>query len=364
MHFIQQNYITLSLTLAFIISFLGAPYLVKFCAKVFKPENSIQRQHTTPTPTGGGMGFAPLIILVSLPIVFMEFASYKVSVFLLVMLVCSGLMALTGFLDDKHDLSAKRRVVIQLALTAIPVMLLQQVWPGVPYILEKLTLIIGWTWFVNTYNFTDGIDGYVSSHAVFVSIVGAFLVPIFAPLFLVVTAVMLGYLRVNLPIPRAKVFMGDVGSTFLGYVLGGLMYACLVVDGSYAFSFFTLVLLLASDTSQTIIKRIIRGERPLMQAHREHWFARMYDIGFTHRKILGLGMLVNLAILVIILLCYDNVFRFASPFFGMLAFAGLAFYVKRCEKKAGVKVPGFCKTERYQQKEKISGLKLDGVGQD
>ncbi|HAG52398.1 MAG TPA: hypothetical protein DCL21_01275 [Alphaproteobacteria bacterium] len=364
MYFIEQNYITLSLVLAFAISFFGAPSLVKFCAKVFKPENSIQRQHTTPTPTGGGMGFAPLIVLLSLPIVFVEFGSFDVSVFLLVMFICSILMALTGFLDDKHDLSARRRVVIQLALTTIPVLLLEQVWPGVPYILEKLALIIGWTWFVNTYNFTDGIDGYVSSHSVFVCLVGAFLVPIFAPLFLIIAAVMAGFLRVNLPIPRAKVFMGDVGSTFLGYVLGGLMYACLVVDGSYAFSFFTLVLLLACDTSQTIIKRIIRGEKPLMQAHREHWFARMYDLGFPHRKILGLGMLVNLAILVIILLCYDNVFRFASPVFGMIAFSALAFYIKKCEKDADVKVPGFCKTERYQEKEKVSGLKKDGVGQD
>tara|TARA_Y100001960_G_scaffold333771_1_gene440874 strand:+ start:1183 stop:2277 length:1095 start_codon:yes stop_codon:yes gene_type:complete len=363
MELLSQNYLTLLLITALTISLTCGGLLIKLCNKVFKPEHAVARQHEHPTPPGAGIGFAPLIVLFSLPIVFIDYISYEVSTFLVVMYVLSLAVAFMGYWDDKHDMSAKSRLAIQLIFTAIPVFLLEQVWPGVPYILEKVVLIVGWTWFLNIYNFMDGIDGYVGSHALFVSLVAAWLVPALAPLFLVVSVVMIGYLKINLPMPRAKIFMGDVGSTFLGYILGGLMFASLTVESAYAWSFFTLVMLFTLDATQTIVKRLIRGEKPIMQAHREHWFARMYDLHFTHKKILLLGLSVNMSLLVIVVLTYDNIGRFASPVLGALVFTALAQYVKCNEKKAGIKVPGFNKKDRYQVAAKKAGLKRDGVGQ-
>jgi Fuc2NAc and GlcNAc transferase len=347
MEFISQNYITLSLAAAFLATFFAGPLTVKWCKKLLNMDDVVQRQHTEPTPSSGGIGFAPVIAIFMILFTFTDYSDQHISIFLLVMAVCSIGVAVLGFLDDKHDLSPKVRLIGQWIATTLPILLLPDVWPGITDFVEKPILILGWIWFLNLYNFIDGIDGYAATEAIVIAAVGAVLAPKFAPLFMVIVFAMLGFLRVNLPMPRAKIFMGDVGSTFLGYTLGGLMFASIVPneysDGSLAFSFFTIVMLFSCDATQTLVKRFIRGQKPLMQAHQEHWFARMYALKFSHKKILGLGIMVNIALVVIVMLTYDSSMRFVSPIFGILVFSVLAYYVKYCEKKAGIKPLGFRK---------------------
>ncbi|MCP4355789.1 MAG: hypothetical protein GY793_09215 [Proteobacteria bacterium] len=340
-NFFINGYLTLSILTVFLITFFLGPVIAKHFKKLLDVYTPVKRQHKGSTPTAGGLIFVPVIVTVSILFVFNIYSSFNISLFLLVMFICSIAVAVIGFRDDKKEMHPKARLVIHFMAVLLPMVCLPQIWPGINLYLEKAVLAIGWVWFLNLYNFCDGIDGYASIEGIVISLVGAALAPALAPLFLVMAMGLTGFLRVNLPRPKAKIFMGDVGSTFIGYVLGGLMYAALTLEGSLAFSFFTIVMLFSMDATQTLIKRTIRKQKPLMKAHQEHWFARMYALNFSHKKILTLGLFVNLALVIIVALTYNNDGRYLSPVLGMVVFTILAVYVKYYEKKQGIKPLGF-----------------------
>lgn len=343
MEFLSQNYVTLTLIASLLITFFVSPLAIKWCTKVFGLDAAVKRNHTEPTPTGGGLLFVPIIFAMLIFFTFSDYSDLTVSMFLLAMSLGSLAIAGTGFLDDRKHLNPKIRLTVQFLATVLPVLLLPDVWIGITDWIEKPILILSWMWFVNVYNFLDGTDGNAAVESIVIGIVGTVLMPAMGLLFMAIVFPMLGFLRVNFPRPRNRLFMGDLGSTFLGYVLGGIMFAAISFESSLSFSFFTLVMLFSCDATYTLAKRIIRREKPLMIGHKEHWIARMCALEFSHLKILTLGALVNIVLIIIIAFTYDNNMRFASPFLGILAFSALAYYIKYCEKKAGIKPLGFKK---------------------
>lgn len=347
MEFLQQNYITIFILTAFALSFLIGPFVVEFCKEKIKNDATERRYHSIPTPSSGGIGFVSILIPLLLALVFLEYAPLNISLFLLVMLLSSIIIAILGFYDDKHDLAAKKRLFWQSVAVILPLCFLPSVFENIPEYIEKPIVFIAWMWFLNLYNFIDGIDGYSSSQAIFICIMSAFVFPLFAPLFLVIAAGVAGFLRVNFPMPNAKIFMGDGASTFIGFTLGGLMFAASTFDGSLPFIFITITAVVSCDTSQTILKRIIRGQTPLMFGHKEQWIARMHALGFSHKRITLTGIVTSLFVGVAVYFTYDNELKYISPLLGMLIFTILAFYIKYKEKKAGIKMPGFHKRDRY-----------------
>ena len=244
--------------------------------------------HITPTPSGGGMAFVPVALLINSLLLIL-----KPTPALWIPWICSPL-AMVGLLDDRLNLPAKLRYSIQI-LTAIalllPTSLPTPVWPW----LCGPLVVIGVTAVINFVNFADGLDGLVAGCMAIslaaIAIDGASGIwPLVGSL--------LGFLIWNWA--PAKVFMGDVGSTFLGAVFAGLVLQA----GSWPLALAMLLLAtpLLADACLCVIRRAIAGQK-IFQAHRLHLFQRLHQAGWPHQKVAGLyaGATAVLAILQIVI---------------------------------------------------------------
>jgi UDP-N-acetylmuramyl pentapeptide phosphotransferase/UDP-N-acetylglucosamine-1-phosphate transferase len=154
--------------------------------------------------------------------------------------------------------------------------------PFLPLMLDRLVLGIAWLWFINLFNFMDGIDGLAGSETIAIAL-GYIALLTFAgldgPLWwlaLIIAAAAVGYLFWNWH--PAKVFMGDAGSIPLGFLLGWLMID-LAFKGHWPAAVI-LPLYFAADATFTLLKRGLRGETP-WKAHREHFYQRAVLGGAT-----------------------------------------------------------------------------------
>src|SRR5690606_8935736 len=114
----------------------------------------------------------------------------------------------------------------------------------------------------------------------------------------------MGFLRVNWP--RAWIFLGDTGSTWLGFVLGGMLIGVassgLYFDGSWQLLWAVLILssLFWADATFTLFRRLFSGEK-IWPAHRSHWYQRAYNMGMSHKQILYRGLGLSLCLLALAL---------------------------------------------------------------
>jgi Fuc2NAc and GlcNAc transferase len=214
------------------------------------------------------------------------------------------IVALVGFLDDRRQLSARVRLAAHLtaavwALVCMgglpPLRYADQVlsFGGAGYIIGAL----GIAWTLNLFNFMDGIDGIAASEAAFVVWGGALLafltgssaaVPAMGLAF---GAVCCGFLLWNWP--PAKIFMGDVGSGYMGYVIAVLAVAAAREKPVALLVWLILGGVFFSDASVTLVRRLSRGER-LYEAHRTHayqWLSRRWG---SHRAVTVGVAIVNL----------------------------------------------------------------------
>jgi Fuc2NAc and GlcNAc transferase len=260
--------------------------------------------HVVITPRGGGLaivitflgGAAVLAALGALP------------AYLMIALGGGGLLiAGVGWLDDRKGLSAVSRAVVHLAAAVWAVYWLG----GLPWLdlgftrlplhlIGALLAVIGVVWLVNLFNFMDGIDGIAGVETISVCVMaGAFAAfsgasgLAMACLLLVLATA--GFLVWNWP--PAKIFMGDVGSGFLGYTLVVLAISSEKLHAAPLFVWIVLLGVFLIDATATLIRRISRGER-WYEAHRTHAYQYAVQAGFTHQQVtlavlglnLGLGM--------------------------------------------------------------------------
>lgn len=214
------------------------------------------------------------------------------------------LLSVLGFLDDKYSLSPKLRLLLQMIFVGAGLYFgFENGLPFFdsfmsPYILWPL-LFFGWIWFINLYNFMDGIDGITSIQTLSI-ITGLFLMNGIAPeLFMVLSGVIIAFLVFNLP--PSKMFMGDSGSIALGYFLG---FFLIKLAGASAFGFIVALILplyYLVDATYTLIKRVKNGHKP-WDAHRTHFYqqiAGLKDEG--HKRFIIYLFVLNI---ILIGLCY------------------------------------------------------------
>jgi UDP-N-acetylmuramyl pentapeptide phosphotransferase/UDP-N-acetylglucosamine-1-phosphate transferase len=161
---------------------------------------------------------------------------------------------------------------------------------------------LAWLWFINLFNFMDGIDGLAGSEAIAVALGYLLIVtwaghdhPLWRPA-LIVAASVAGYLAWNWH--PAKVFMGDAGSIPLGFLLGWLLLD-LALAGQWAAALI-LPAYFAADATYTLLKRALRGEKP-WQAHREHFYQRAVLGGATPPGVVWRVSAVNAALIALAL---------------------------------------------------------------
>lgn len=275
--------------------------------------------HTRPTPRGGGIATTLVLVLAILGWGIWSWPqAWEVG-----LVLAGGMLGLglVSFLDDLRSLPAGPRLLAQgLAVAAG---LGGVFWSGdsglpiQPFFVEPLGglvligLGISWLWFINLYNFMDGIDGItgVESLSIGLGLAGCIWLGFgggddssvqmpgyVAALSLAAGAAGLGFLYWNWH--PARIFLGDVGSIPLGYLLGFLLL-CLALSGQWIAAVL-LPLYYLLDATLTLGRRLVRGEK-IWQAHRSHAYQRAVRMGRSHaavsRWILGVnGLLAGLAL--------------------------------------------------------------------
>ncbi len=146
-------------------------------------------------------------------------------------------------------------------------------------------------WYINLTNFIDGIDSYLSVKFIFLSVAGLLLFG--GSHFAVLGVSVLGFLYWNWH--KAKIFMGDVGSTLLGYTIAIITIYYANIEASNLWIWITLYGVFWFDATFTLIRRKLNGEK-LSQAHKKHAYQRLTQAGWSHSKVtlyaLGLNVVI------------------------------------------------------------------------
>ena len=267
-----------SLTLA-LLAALASWFLLHWLIPVLRrrlPDAPNARSaHQRVTARGGGMVFvliAALASLVSRPAIG--------GIAWLPLLALP--LAVMGLVDDRFNLPAPVRFVVQVA-TAVALLWLTKTvsfWPLplllIPVVLLSIVAVINFT------NFMDGLDGLVAGCMAVT--IGPLAITLGAPwpLWALVGA-LLGFLLWNWS--PAKVFMGDVGSTFLGAVFAGLVLQARSCPD--AFGLLLVATPLLGDACLCVPRRLLAGQR-VFQAHRLHLFQRLHQAGWSHARVSSL----------------------------------------------------------------------------
>jgi len=301
--------------------------------------------HTQPTPRGGGLGIVIGVLfgawslyisrILSMP--FREIAALSIG---------GGIVAIIGWLDDIHRLSYRIRLIAQAISSAIVLIVIGYfrtiTVPGIGDIhLHSLGIPITLTWIMgltNAYNFMDGIDGIAGGQAVVAGlgwmIIGFMTGQSYIGLIgVLLGAACLGFLFHNWP--PARIFMGDVGSAFIGFTLAAIPILAAKRDPRCMVAGFLMVWPFIFDTAFTLIRRLTRGEN-IFVAHRSHIYQRLIIAGYSHRFVTLTYMGLALIGTVIALLWYKrvpfvNVVVIVLP---VLLFAGLWRFTVRAESRA------------------------------
>lgn len=267
--------------------------------------------HTIATPHGGGVA---IVVTFQVVLGVLAFYGFLPTASFWLYLLAGSWIAGIGLLDDIYHIPARWRLLFHFAGASFVLYWLG----GIPPIPIAGTLFIsGWlgatvavivlVWLLNLYNFMDGIDGIAGIQAITVCVGGLLIYQLFAtsvspsipPLILI--AATLGFLFWNLP--RARIFMGDTGSGYIGFIVGMFAIQAAWVSPELIWSWVILLGAFIVDATVTLIRRVLRGEK-FYEAHRSHAYqyaSRRY--GSHIRVSLAFGMinllwLLPLAILV------------------------------------------------------------------
>lgn len=247
--------------------------------------------HTQPTPRGGGIAIVLAVLLALL------IGSFLLPVLALpqALVGASALVALVGFFDDHKPLPASTRLLVQGLAAAWLVWSVSGLAP-VPVFGHSLQLGLGgyvfaWlflVWFLNLFNFMDGIDGIAGSQAVTVFLAAALCHMLAGPAPAVGLAALLaavacfGFLLWNWP--PARIFMGDAGSGFLGFFIAALALQAAAGAGRLFWCWVLLMGVFVVDATLTLLRRLLRGER-VFDAHRCHAYQHASRRYGSHRAV-------------------------------------------------------------------------------
>ncbi|HEX5694080.1 MAG TPA: lipopolysaccharide biosynthesis protein [Arenimonas sp.] len=234
-----------------------------------------RRLHATPTPRGGGVGIA-LVLLAAAPWLGPGWGWFAGGLAL-----CAG----AGLVDDLWPLPPLAKGLLQslgAACLAAGYPLLPELWGAATgHVLAWLLVLV----MVNFWNFMDGSNGLAASQAMLAALGLAALVPAAGPvawLAVALAAACLGFLPLNFP--RARLFLGDVGSHALGYALAALLLLSVASAGDRAWLLVLPVSAMVLDASLTLLSRARRRQR-LWRAHREHLYQRAVAHGWSHAAV-------------------------------------------------------------------------------
>ena len=263
--------------------------------------------HTAPTPSGGGIG---LVVAGSLAGVYL-LAAHRSFRYGFVVLVISCMLALVGLKDDRNPMPARWRLGIQVVMGATLLFVLGglpemqrfvNAWFSRTLIYAFLLLVI--VWWINLFNFMDGIDGLAAMQTIFMLLGGVAILVLLRrdviadPIIiwmLCVAGGTAGFMLLNWA--PAKIFMGDVGSIYLAFMLlsfGLLTIRNIMVPVATGLSMWAILgATFATDATITLITRMLTNKR-WHEAHRTHLYQRLARRFGSHSGVMLMYLAVNL----------------------------------------------------------------------
>ena len=229
--------------------------------------------HVRPTPTGGGIGIVAGALVAGLSLPGTDGISFLI-------LALGLVIALVGLIDDRRPLPARVRLPVQALVVAALLWstgaagALAGGLPPVFHLGAAVLLLIGVLWWINLFNFMDGIDGIAGQQAILMLLSAMLIAFGTVPgvtggwtwwMMAATAAATFGFLVFNWP--PARIFMGDAGSTFLGFTLFASAMLSLVAGWLSLPQWLVLAALFAGDATVTLLVRLLRGEN-VAQAHR------------------------------------------------------------------------------------------------
>jgi UDP-GlcNAc:undecaprenyl-phosphate/decaprenyl-phosphate GlcNAc-1-phosphate transferase len=300
--------VVLTFTFAWIVTYLFIPKVRTFSLKVgWADKPNARRLHQEPRANAGGLaiytGVMAAIILAGClaPIVLA-----KVQVAILAILLGGSVLVIVGFIDDQFGLPPLFRLIVQILVALLLVVCRIQVhidYFGAPFdgILSILATVLWIVGITNAVNLMDGMDGLAGgvSFITAMSLLGSsaqFEIRAAATLICAAVAgAALGFLRYNYH--PSRIFMGDAGAYFLGYVLAAtsILGSTKVTTLTSLVPTMLLFLVPIIDTSQVIIKRLLSGQNPLSTPGKDHLHHRLLATGLSQRRSAGILWGINLA---------------------------------------------------------------------
>lgn len=257
--------------------------------------------HSTPTPRGGGLAVVITFLASLAGLIYIQGFDLLVGISLF---VGGALVACIGFIDDHGHVDAKWRLLIHSlasfcvvysvsGLPVIDIFGLEFDFGIFGYFLSVLAII----WILNLFNFMDGIDGIAGIEAISSTFFAGLFLSFISPesslvtLLWLLTASVSGFLILNFP--PAKIFMGDAGSGFLGFMLAVFALVCSTIDQGMLWVWLILLGVFVVDATFTMARRFARGEK-VYEAHCSHAYqfaSRKYS---SHLKVTLSVLAINI----------------------------------------------------------------------
>ncbi|WP_407412452.1 MraY family glycosyltransferase [Acinetobacter sp.] len=255
--------------------------------------------HTVPTPRGGGVAVVCSYLLGLALLIYTQQLTFHIG---LTLILSGFVIALLGFLDDHGHINALLRLAIHF-LVAIAVVISLGGFTNVSVFngfelgfIANIIAVLFLVWLLNLYNFMDGINGIASIEAISTTISMAIIYSLLnvsanVDIIWLLSACVLGFLLWNFP--RAKIFMGDACSGFLGLILGILALVALKENIALFCGWIICLGVFIVDATYTLIKRVLNGYK-MYDAHRSHTYQIISRKCGSHTPVTLMVLIINL----------------------------------------------------------------------
>lgn len=324
---------------ALILSLVITKYAIKILInKNILDQPSARRAHSLPTPRGGGIA---IVLAFCISYIIYSYINNDDIICTIQLLLPLLIIASISLFDDLYEVSIIIRLFIHICTATYvlhsflaPTTLFHN---EIPYALDMILAILGLVGFLNIYNFLDGIDGITASQAIHLSIVLLILcylryeqihqVNLIIIIATLVLASSLGFMKYNWH--PAKIFLGDVGSITLGFLLG----LCLIIVASGSFRLFLAIniasLYYSSDGLLTIMIRLMNGEK-IWLPHLKHFFQKAARNGMSHDIITKKIIICNICLMTLSI--SSLYYPIISSILAILTVTMLLIHFSKCNK--------------------------------
>ncbi|HUN47725.1 MAG TPA: glycosyltransferase family 4 protein [Stellaceae bacterium] len=285
--------------LVFLASCAGSWVVMRWLKRRLILDHPVERSsHAEPVPKGSGIAVVTVLLAGWL---WLGTTGASPPETLLICCLAFALGSLS-WLNDVTHLPAALRLVVHLLIAFVGLQALPdrgQIFQGLlPVRADEIATLLLWTWFLNLFNFMDGIDGITTVETVAIGCGLAAVAVLtgvgsggYLALVVALAAAMLGFLPWNWH--PAKVFLGDVGSVPLGFVVGWLLL--LLAGRGFWAPALLLPLYYLADATLTLARRLLKGER-VWQAHRSHFYQRGLGRDRNHATVSILILICDLGL--------------------------------------------------------------------